>query len=328
VRGRFLLGLLGILLFGLLVYGLGVRRSLGARIAADRRFLLLSFLAFLASQAVRLVKWRFFFRSGGVRAGLLALAQFYFHIKLLGTLTPGRIGEFLPALASPGRRGPLLSITAYDRLLESLTTILLGLAAFLLLLRASAPSSFLPVSLALLFLIAITALLCYRNSWMMRIGEWVERSRERRGGGGPIGRLLRSERRIVDGIRELQLSFGALFLPGRIAAGILLTLLAVGIDFLFWWTVFRSVGIRLSPGILVASVAVFNVTGFFSPTPGGLGVSDSVFVVFLRSAGVDGPFGSFLILLRLIVALFTAIPAWALALLLRQRGEGSGARGE
>ncbi|MFH1679605.1 MAG: flippase-like domain-containing protein [Candidatus Eisenbacteria bacterium] len=325
MRKRHLLGLLGLVLFALVLYRLGIRRSLEALLDADRGSFLLAILAFLLSQGVRLVKWGFFHRLGGVPAGHAAVAHFYFHLKLLGTLTPGRIGEFLPAIGAPAARGSLLSFTAYDRLVESMTTLLFGLAAFVLLLRAKAPAAFLPVSLLLLFVIGIAALFCWRNSWMTSVGGWLERRGARASGGGPSGRLFGFEARVAEGTRELRGSFRTLFRPHAASAALLLTLLAVAADLLFWWFVFRSVGIRLSGGLLVGAVAVFNVTGFFSPTPGGLGISDAAFVIFLRSAGVEGPFGSFLVLLRLIVTVFTALLAWVFSARLALAGRGNGA---
>jgi len=319
LRGRSLLGLAGLLLFTVLLQRLGIRRSLEALLAADRPLLFLSIGGFFLSQALRLAKWTYLLRRAEGAWAPLATAHFYFHIKLLGTLTPGRLGEFLPALASGGGRGALLSITTYDRLLESSTTLLFGLTAFAFLLRSSAPAAFLPVSLALLAAISLGAFLCWRNSWMTGIGERIERRAAGGGGHGPIGRLLAPGLRIAGGIRDMQESFRALFRGRVVATSLALTIAAVAADLLFWWTTFLCLGIRLSPGRLVASVALFNVTGFFSPTPGGLGVSDAAFVVFLRSTGVEGPFGSFLILLRLIVAVFTAIPAWLLSALLRYR---------
>jgi len=310
LTGRRILGILGVVLFAAVLHRLGFRRSFEALFAADRLSLLLAVLAFLLSQAVRLAKWELFHRAAGLRADRASLGRFYFHIKLLGTVTPGRVGEFLPAMAAPAARAPLLSFTAYDRLIESLATLLLALGAFVFLLRARAPSGFLPVSLALLLLVVAALLLCIRSSWMTRAAGWLERRREGQRG-GLFARLLRPETRIAEGIAELRASFRSLVRPRAAAAAFLLTLLAVGADLLFWWLTFRSVGIALSAGLLVGSVAIFNVIGFFSPTPGGLGVSDAAFVIFLRSAGADGPFGSFLLLLRLIVLLVTALAAWA-----------------
>jgi uncharacterized protein (TIRG00374 family) len=324
LRGRRILGVLGALLFAAVLHRFGFRRSFEALLAADRVSLLLAVLAFLLSQAVRLAKWEFFHRAAGLSVDRASLGRLYFHIKLLGTITPGRVGEFLPAMAAPASRGPLLSFTAYDRLIESLATLLLALGAFVFLLQAKAPAAFLPVSLVLLLLLAAALLLCVRSSWMERVAGWLEGRRESRPG-GLFASLLRPETRIAEGIAGLRASFRSLFRPGAAAAAFLLTLLAVGADLLFWWLTFRSVGIALSAGLLVGAVALFNVTGFFSPTPGGLGVSDAAFVIFLRSAGADGPFGSFLLLLRLIVLVVTALAAWAFSarLALAKRGNDS-----
>jgi uncharacterized protein (TIRG00374 family) len=144
------------------------------------------------------------------------------------------------------------------------------------------------------------------------------RSEKGRGGGRPAAE------RIGEEVARLRESLRLLVRPRVVLVAGAATALAVAADALFWWILFRSVGFDLRAGILLASIAVFNITGFLSPTPAGLGVSDTAFVVFLRSAGADGPFGTFLVLLRLIVVAVYALSAWIFAILDSARAGASG----
>jgi uncharacterized protein (TIRG00374 family) len=319
LKRRRLLELFGALLFAVLLVRLGLGRSLDALLHADAGALGLAILAFLLSQAVRVAKWRYFYRIAGVPYGFVEGARFYFDLKLLGTLTPGRVGEFLPAAGAPERQGALLSCAAFDRLAESMATALLAAGASAFLLGGRGPGGTLAWSLAFVAAIALVGLACARNAWMTWLWERAlrllgRRSRERRGETRPAAE------RIGEEVARLRESLRLLIRPRAVAVAGGVTALAVAADVLFWWLTFRSVGIDLRAGILLASIAVFNMTGFFSPTPAGLGVSDTAFVVFLRSAGADGPFGTFLILLRLIVVALTALSAWGFAILGSSRG--------
>lgn len=307
MKKRYLVNvLLGVFVFAFLQYRLGVRESLDALVSADFRYLALAVAAFLASQAIRVAKWRVFYRQANVRADAAEVAHFYFKLKFFGILTPGRVGEFLPALTSRRSKGPLVSFTTYDRLTESMITLTIAIVAFTRLLHGVLSIDPLPVAIGGVAVIAAISYVCYRNEWMMslagRIGSRLERFRHRR----PVERLLDSEKRVALEIRSLQRSFRALFAPRTAALILFVTALAVAADLVFWWSTFATVGMFLSPAKLVAAVAIFNVTGFFSPTPAGMGIADAAFVIFLRSAGVDGPFGTFVLLLRLILYIVTS----------------------
>ncbi|MFH1279090.1 MAG: lysylphosphatidylglycerol synthase transmembrane domain-containing protein [Candidatus Eisenbacteria bacterium] len=298
--------LLGILIFAFLQYWLGIRESLEALYSADGRYLVLGVLAFFLSQAIRVVKWRLFYRQAGVRTTASGVAHFYFKLKFFGILTPGRVGEYLPALTSRRAKGPLVSFTTFDRLAESMITLTIAIVAFTRLLHGVLSIDPLPVAIGGVAVIAGMSYLCYRNEWMMglahRIGKRLEPFRHWK----PVERLLDSEKRIALEIRNLQRSFRKLFAPKTLALILGITLSAVAVDLVFWWCTFAALGMFLAPSMLVAAVAIFNVTGFFSPTPAGMGVADAAFVIFLHSVGVTGAFGTFVLLLRLILYIVTS----------------------
>ena len=307
MKKRYLVNiLLGVFLFAFLQYWLGIRESVDALLAADFRSLALACLAFLLSQAIRVIKWRIFFRQARIRTTMPQVSHYYFKLKFFGILTPGRVGEFLPAITSRRGKGSLISFTTYDRLIESMTTLTVAIVAFSHLLKGVISIDLLPLALGLVAVIAGISYLCYRNEWMMglarRVGDRMERFRSWR----PVERILDSEKRIALEIRNLQRSFRILFAPLRTVLVLSITFLAVAVDLVFWYYTFLTVGIHLPPSLLIAAVAIFNVTGFFSPTPAGIGISDAAFVIFLRSAGIDGPFGTFILLLRLILYVGTA----------------------
>ncbi len=307
LKKRYLINVVGgLAIFVYLQYRLGVGETVRALAAADPGFLVLALLVFLLSQLIRLVKWRVFYRQARIRTNFTHVSHFYFKLKFFGILTPGRIGEFLPALTSPNRKGSLFSFTTYDRLTESMTTLTVAILAFTYLLRGVF-AELLPIAVGLVGVIALISFLCVRNAWMMalasRVGKGMERFRHRE----RVDRILSSEKKIGIEIRRLQRAFRQLFLPGMTVMILAITAVAVAADLLFWWLLFRAVHVLLSPATLVAAVAIFNVTGFFSPTPGGIGISDTFFVLFLRSIGETGALGSFVILLRVAMIAMTAL---------------------
>ena len=312
MKKRYLINVvLGLLIFFYLEYRLGVRETIDAMVSVDAGYLLLAIAVFLLSQLVRLVKWRIFYRQGRIRTNFVQVSHFYFRLKLFGMLTPGRLGEFLPAITSPSWKGSLISFTTYDRLTESMATLTVAVIAFTLLLRGVISVDLVPVVAGLIAVIILICVLCVRNAWMMglarRIGDKLEGYRRFK----PVARLLDSEKRVALEIRLLQKSFRKLFLPRTAVPILALTFLAVAVDLLFWWILFVSIGVWLPPGTLIAAVAIFNVSGFFSPTPGGIGISDSIFVLFLKTVGQSGAFGSFILLLRLTVFVLTALCHYA-----------------
>ncbi|MBN1825238.1 MAG: flippase-like domain-containing protein [Candidatus Eisenbacteria bacterium] len=298
---------LGLLVFFYLEYRLGFRRSYEALLAVDFRFLAPAVAAFFLSQLVRLVKWRFFYKKGRIRTSFAEVALFYFNLKLFGMLTPGRIGEFLPALTAPSGKGSLFSFTGYDRLTEAMATLTVAIVAFTVLLHGTASTGLLPWVLLLIFLMALLSYFLVRNAWMMGLAERLGRRLEKHNRFKIVRRILAQEERIAIEIRFLQRTFRKLFAPHTAAPVFVITFTALAVDMLFWWLLFRSIGVSLSPITLVAAMAVFNVTGFFSPTPGGIGVSDSFFVLFLKKIGVEGAFGTFVLLLRFSVIGLTVV---------------------
>ena len=240
------------------------------------------------------------------------LSRFYFDLKFMGLITPGRLGEFVPSMLSDrGERGKLFSFTTYDRLTEAFFTILLALLALTFVLKDFADRRLITGIAVLAVLLLVAVVLSIRNEWMMTgakgAARWLERFHKVK----PVASLLRSRGEIAGGIRELQVSLRDLFLPRNVLVVAGITLAAVGVDLIFWNEVFRSLSMHIPMGILVAVVTLFNMSGFLSPTPAGIGVADAVFVLFLKSTGYDGPFGSLILLLRLLQFLLTAIP-WLL----------------
>lgn len=310
--------LAGLAVFAWLEYRLGARESIQALGGAHTGALLAAAAAFLLAHAVRIVKWRFYGVAADAVLPPATLVRFYFDLKFLGLVTPGRLGEFVPAfLARGGVRGKLFSFTTYDRLTEAFFTILLALLALLFVLRGFADRR-LTAGVAILTALLLSAVAASaRNEWMMAGARAAGRRMERYHRLAPVGALLRSREQIAGGIRDMQRSLRDLFLPRNLIVVLAFTAAAVAVDLLFWSEVFRAVSVRLPLGALVAAVTLFNMSGFVSPTPGGLGVADALFVLFLRTLGYDGSFGTFVLLLRLLQFALTALP-W----LICRRGAG------
>ncbi len=301
--------LIGIAVFVYLEYRLGTRASMEAIREADGGALLVAAGAFLVAHAIRIAKWKFFCVAAHSAMPIKELCRFYFDLKFLGLITPGRLGEFVPAfLSHSGERGKLISFTAYDRLTEALFTILLALVALTFVLKDFAGKKLIAGLSGVVVLLLVAVILSMRNEWMMtgarRVGRRLEPFHHVR----PIAFLLRSRSEIAGGIRALQESLRELFLPGNALVIFLVTAAAVGADLIFWNGILRSISLHVPLGILVAVVTLFNMSGFISPTPAGIGVADGVFILFLRSLGYNGAFGSLILLLRLWQFLLTLLP--------------------
>ncbi len=302
----------GLALFAYLQYALGIGRSVEAIRSARWSALLAGGAAFLLAHGIRLAKWAYFHRLAKIDASPGSVARFYFDLKLFGLVTPGRLGEFMPAFISAGKKGTLVSLTTFDRIAESFVTLVLALFAFAFVLKERDRLPLLPALLLVAFLLAAVVILLVRNEWMVgtarRAGGWLERFADNRF----ARKLLLRRGEIGREIEELRDSIRGLFRPPVAAVTLAITFIAVAADLLFWRWIFLSVGIDLSVGLLIGAVTLFNMSGFLSPTPAGFGVADALAVIFLRSAGKEGSFGSFLLLLRVVQFVFTVLP-WILA---------------
>ncbi len=303
---------LGLLLFAYMEHRLGWRETLDALAETNPAPLALAVVVFALAQFVRIVKWERLCALAGIPATRRRATGLYFRIKFFGLVTPGRVGEFLPAAtAGSETRAPLLSLTAFDRILEGVLTLALALFAGLALARGHVPAGWL-VSLGLLALAGILLMgLLYKNRWMTHAGRMGVRVVGKLEGWGPADRLLRSRTRLAEEVGRMQAAFRTLFAPGRLVWFLGLTLVAVAIDVVFWGALFASAGIPLHPAEVVASIGLFNTTAFFAPTPAGIGVADSVFALFLKRLHPGAAIGSFLIVLRFVQFALTTISYYA-----------------
>lgn len=299
---------LGLLLFAYMEHRLGWRETLGALSDTKPGPLVLAIVVFAVAQFVRILKWERLCDLAGIPMTRRATTGLYFRVKFFGLITPGRVGEFLPAAtARSDTRAPLISLTAFDRILEGVLTLALALFAGLVLARDHLPAGWL-VSLGALALVGVSLMvLLYKNQWMTHAGRMAARVVARLEGWGPADRLLRSRNRLAEEVGRIQTAFRVLFAPGRLVWFLGLTLVAVAIDVVFWGGLFAAAGIALRPEEIVASIGLFNTTAFFAPTPGGIGVADSVFALFLTRLHPDAAIGSFLLVLRFVQFALTAI---------------------
>ena len=231
------------------------------------------------SQGCRIARWRVACARLRVQLGLANVALLHFSSSLAGLIVPFRAGEIVPAVLSEHSQGQLASIVVANRLLESSMTLTIFLFLFgryfrhRLAVSFRLPSWAVPVSLAVLgFAVAIIF--------------WIAL-----GPGLPPWLVRRMTRQLATFARSL-VSLSIKTLP----AMLLLTGLAWSVDMLARWAIFKAVHMSLPLLAVAATMSLQAISGFISPTPGGIGLGQLPPAYFLQALGYRSGIGAFFVL--------------------------------
>jgi len=306
-RYRRLIGLaIGLALFGLVLCQLGPRQILGALKELDYRYILVACAMFAVSYSIKVSKWYFIQRRAQLSRPLLSIAHLYFGTRVGGLMTPLRSGEFIPGLLGD-KKGEILAITLFDRLVESVQTLL----TFIVVLAIFAyqfisPSGIWSLALFALFLF----LLCLPLLYPQRSVECVQRTLDWVGQQGHLQHIrwfsaLRAQaREITERFFEIA---ARLFSPTTIALSLAATFCGWFFDIMVNLFVFRAVGAGISVLMVMLSMMTLSMINFIAPTPSGLGIGDATLALILGSMGYRGETGAFLIIARPLVAVLTVL---------------------
>ena len=272
---RHIFTLLGIAIFIALMWKIGGRNILNALRDIEITFFLLASLTTVTTHLLKVEKWKIMYRFQGIPVEGAEIRRHYFHSKLVAMITPGRIGEFLPAVLHTSHRQKLASVIFADRVLESGITLLSGFVVLPFVSRVIMVN-LLRVSFAVLFFFLVFVLVLYFTGTFKRLKLY----------------------QFFEGILRFLETKTLLFL---IAATIFLW----GFDLLFWHFSYKSIGIAFPFKELLLSFSFFNIVSFLSMVPNGIGISDIPFMVYFSSMASKEKLVAFLIILRFNAYLWT-----------------------
>lgn len=288
-----ILVVLGFLILFFVFYKIGFLNVFSVFARASYLNLLFVFLFFSLSQLIRIKKWKMMSRIATLEVKTMEIANFYFHTRILGMITPFRSGEIIPTFLEK-EKDKFLSITLVDRFYESLTTIMITVMAFIFLFSGIFQKNFWPVIvffvliLVLFYIIfTIESVYLFFRSLVIRKKTFTENNFGKR----------------------LVIFFDKLFVVIKKTLGIknsiillIFTLTATIIDVIVFKYIFEVVNIHTDIFGAATAFSFLSLVNFISPTPSGIGIGDAGYLSFSDKIGFSNgsQIASFLILTRIV----------------------------
>lgn len=309
MKGKRLLALIaGAAVFSGVIYSLGLRETLAALAGARWGYAALTVLFFAGASYVRLWKWLLMRGRTGAGFSFAEMNGVFFFSKFWGLVSPMRSGEVAPAFirgGGDGGRGGLLAVILYDRVLETLQSLIVFVALFFLLY-----GEFFNVGMG--YALAGVALALGVFTFFIlskRAGEcafaWSDSALSLFGGMRPARALKSFLAGVKGGLEGFYSATRSYFSPAFSLLLLSLTFAAWALDMGFWFALFKAFNINTSIVITIISVVAYTMVAAISPTPNGLGVSDLSFALILRHFGYSGEVGGLIIVSRLLVLGYT-----------------------
>jgi len=291
----------GTLLFAGVIYYLGPAKLLDTLKGVRPGLLALSIVPFLGIHAVRIFKWKAILKRAELDFGAGELFAKYFSSQFWGMILPGRGGEAAPALFADRDRGRVMSLIVFDRVIETVQTVM-AISMLAMWLSGGHPSL---TALAIMFTGFFLLLLMCIILFSRKVGTSVFGVFSRLAGMSTKGALASRLRGFMDSVtRELDDYYNTL---GRYySAGFVLYLLALTFvawfGYVYWWVIlFGSLGADVSVGVAASAMVAFTLIGAVAPLPGGgLGASDLGAVLVLGGFGMGEEAGGVIILYRVL----------------------------
>jgi uncharacterized protein (TIRG00374 family) len=257
-----------VVLFGLAVYG-DASRLVEALESFDLRFLPAIVASTLLAYGFRFAKWETYLRMLDVRMELARSATVFFS-GLMGSITPGKVGETWKAWLAREAKGVSIPTTLPAIAAERVTDVIaLAGLALLGLGVAGVPTTIL-VGVFAVFALGIGVIryrpLCRRI--LARVERWPL-----------VGGFAEELETIYEGSFEL-------FAGRPLAIGLGLSVLAWGLEGLALWAALAGFGVDVGGLVPFFAFGAGSLLGALSMLPGGLGAAEAGMVGILVGAGV------------------------------------------
>lgn len=266
---------IGPAILALVLSRLGTRETLAAIGEAQPAPLIAAYLLFLPSLALRSLRWQSLISSQKVRLGFGEIVSVYGFSILAGTVTPGRLGEFVKALHLRERGvslGMSLSSVVVDRMLDLIFPLAFGAVA---LWAVVFPGE---INVEHAAVIGILLLLGPSLLWFATRGRgyhltagWLAAANSER--------LVRGYRDFAEGLRGLPLR--------TLAWALLLTTLAWTVNYSAVCLLGRALDLDVPYLSLVCIAAACSLVTLLPISVLGLGTRDLALMVMLAPYGVD-----------------------------------------
>lgn len=272
-----LLKIIGVLLFGWILYNIDRNKLIGALSQTDFSIAAVSLLGILGIFIAKTLRWHTLTKIIGKNPTLKESWKIYAIGIFLGTITPAKIGElgkaaYLQKHGIPGKIGIALSII--DRITDVIAIGLVGILGIGVL-----------ISVQWALIIAGIALFAALISILI---------------------ILRIP------MVKIALPFVKLYMPSlpkmKICNIVLLTCVAWAMYFFWAVMLARSIGITIDATILVSAFTITGLLSMVPIAPSGLGTRDAALLILLAPFGVGPEQAIALALLMFVTILLMGIP--------------------
>jgi uncharacterized protein (TIRG00374 family) len=282
-----------------ILYGVDFQELRGAFGRASGGSVLLAAALMLPPVLLRALRWRLLLGPIAAGAGLGRLLAVYAHAIFVGSVTPGRLGEFVKVLHVTrlgATRGEALASVLIDRLYD--VVLLAGVGGVGLWALALSDD----VTLLALGVAAGLAVLGLWAAWQITYAEGMAGLRS-----VFVQRLPKGLRMRVTGVAgEFRSALGALS-PGAIWGAALLTVPAWGLTYLANYLVATSLGLDVGYLDMAAISAICSLVALLPISVMGAGTRDAVLIVVLTRYGGSPAEAVALSTLMLALTLWTAL---------------------
>lgn len=302
ISKKFVAFLIGILFLVALLWKLDFAQIADKLRNMDRRLFAVSVFWIVLGQFAGYGKW-VVMKQKTIPEKKMPLAAIYSSVYVTGMITPARAGDILASFAWPTYQGNILAWSVLNRILEGGMTLIIAILV-LGLFFGSALESFRWSGLLIFsaFTVAGVVLIFNRKfgMWILeKIKAYLRHNQQRTW----AFKLLKFEVHVED---QMRIFYDTLDEMRKAHALMLVILMTIAARFCTIFSNYYSLhalgaplGLRDTMGIL----ALTWISGFFSPTPNGLGVGDLPPSLLLSHMGYQAYAGSFILINRLLEVL-------------------------
>lgn len=301
-----LLGL-GLVIFALLLWKLDVRQSWGKISEANPKYLVLGIAFMGLTQLAGFLKWKIMHRVSMKEEQ--PLLPIYASVVVGGMVTPARSGEMIASLAWAKMQGKILAWALVSRILEGALTLVLSFFVLGVFFKANFSQFQWPaVALCAVIIVALIWIIFHRATGLgifhvfrnllvkIRALPFIEK-------------LLSFEQKAEEQLEKFYDTTGIFKQKHVMVALIGTTLLSRFFLVLANLFLLASLGLMLSWMSVLGILAVTWVSGFFAPTPNGIGLGDIAPSLLMSYMGYQEFAGGYIVMNRSIEMLILFV--WA-----------------